>query len=330
MLDIGGYMMIVRPKEIVETVSAEKSVMSRLKDLVTEVLAKETATPNTFVPPKAVQEEAKRALQWIKDGHAGSNFTSVGRTRASQLASGEGISRDTIARMKSFLARHENDSKGQGYTNGEAGFPSPGRVAYAAWGGEAAKTWVDKIWRQYDLAKSYGEVTTVYKADEKKFTLGPWYIPDQQDAHGEWTDTEELQSALWAYVKNGDRQIRLQHNKNVVAGEWVEAMTWPYSVTVPMTKADGTAEDVTYPAGTVFMGVQWKDWAWELVKAGKLSGYSIGGKAERLYVDMEEVIKDEATPTTDGPLASDVHVDTIINQQKKKKLPKILVEDNNV
>jgi hypothetical protein len=288
MLDIGGYMMIVRPKEIVETVSAEKSVMSRLKDLVTEVLAKETATPNTFVPPKAVQEEAKRALQWIKDGHAGSNFTSVGRTRASQLASGEGISRDTIARMKSFLARHENDSQGQGYTNGEAGFPSPGRVAYAAWGGEAAKTWVDKIWRQYDLAKSYGVVTTVYKTDEKKFTLGPWYIPDQQDAHGEWTDSEELQSALWSYVKNGDRQIRLQHNKNVVAGEWVEAMTWPYSVTVPMTKADGTAEDVTYPAGTVFMGVQWKDWAWELVKAGKLSGYSIGGKSERVLVDLPE------------------------------------------
>jgi hypothetical protein len=46
---------------------------------------------------------------------------------------------------------------------------------------------------------------------------------------------------------------------------------------------------------------------------------------------MEEVVKDDAAaPTNDGPLASDVHVDTIINQQKKKKLPKILVEDNNV
>jgi hypothetical protein len=288
MLDIGGYMMVVRPKEIVEPVDTEKSVLTRIKDLITEALNVEKATPDSFVPPAGVREEAKRALKWIEEGHAGANFTSVGRTRAAQLASGEGISRDTIARMKSFLARHGNDSQAEGYRPGEAGFPSPGRVAYAAWGGEAAKTWVDKIWRQYDLAKSYGETTAVYKADEKKFTLGPWYIPDQKDAHGEWTDSEELQSALWEYVKNGDRKIRLQHNKNVVAGEWVEAMTWPYPVTVPMTKADGTVVDVSYPTGTVFMGVQWKDWAWELVKAGKLSGYSIGGKSERVLVDLPE------------------------------------------
>ena len=297
MLDIGGYMMVVRPKEIVEaptlidgtdTVETNKSILSRIKDLINEALVIEKEAPDTFVPPKAVQEEAKRALQWIKDGHAGDNFTSVGRARASQLANGEGVSRDTLARMKSFLARHEVDAQGKGYSPGEAGFPSPGRVAYAAWGGSAAKTWVDKLFRQYDLAKSYGEVETVFKADEKRFTLGPWYIPNKQDAHGEWTDSEELQKALWNYVKSGDRRIRLQHNKDVVAGEWVETMTWPYPVTVPIKKADGTEDSHTYPAGTVFMGVQWEPWAWSMVKAGKLTGYSIGGKAERMLVDLPE------------------------------------------
>jgi Putative phage serine protease XkdF len=310
MLDIGGYMMVVRPKEIMQSPSEpttvedsmSKSILAKIKDLLKQVgepsLAGSVAeggtatfkadTPETFVPPKAVQEEAQRALAWIKDGHAGDGFTSAGRTRAGQLARGEGISRDTLARMKSFLARHEVDSQGQGYKQGEKGYPSAGRVAYAAWGGDAAKTWVDKLFRQYDLAKSYGSIETVYKADEKRFTLGPWYIPDQQDAHGEWTDTKELQNALWNYVKAGDRRIRLQHNKNVVAGEWVEAMTWPYPVTVPITKADGTSEDVTYPAGTVFMGTQWEPWAWELVKKGKLTGYSIGGKAERMLVDLPE------------------------------------------
>jgi predicted ABC-type ATPase len=133
-----------------------------------------------------------------------------------------------------------------------------------------------------------GTAQTVFKSNEKRFTLGPWYIPDRQDAHGEWTDSEELQTALWDYVKSGDRRIRLQHRKSVVAGEWVETMTWPYPVTVPMRKADGTEENVTYPTGTVFMGVQWEPWAWELVKAGKLTGYSIGGKSERLMVDFPE------------------------------------------
>jgi hypothetical protein len=36
------------------------------------------------------------------------------------------------------------------------------------------------------------------------------------------------------------------------------------------------------------MGVQWEPWAWELVKKGKLTGYSIGGKAERMLVDLPE------------------------------------------
>jgi len=289
MLDIGGYMMVVRPKEIIEVEGPEEVEESSVIEKIKDLLGMQKAVPDTFVPPKAVQEEAQRALNWIEEGHAGANFTSVGRTRAGQLARGEGVSRDTLARMKSFLARHEVDSQGKGYTQGEAGYPSPGRVAYAAWGGKAAKTWVDKLFRQYDLAKSYdGDITTVFKAEEKRFTLGPWYIPDQADAHNEWTDSEELQNALWEYVKKGDRRIRLQHNRDIVAGEWVETMTWPYPVTVPMTKADGTSEDVTYPTGTVFMGVQWEPWAWELVKKGKLTGYSIGGKAERMLVDLPE------------------------------------------
>lgn len=293
-LDVGGYMMVIRPKEIIEIEEPEEdeevenSILSKIKDLVNEALNVEKAIPDSFVPPQGVQEEARRALEWIKEGHAGANFTDVGRARASQLANGEGVSRKTLARMKSFLARHAVDSQGKGYSPGEAGFPSPGRVAYAAWGGKAAKTWVDKLYRQYDLAKSYGEVTTVFKADEKRFTLGPWYIPNKADAHNEWTDSEELQAALWDYVKKGDRRIRLQHNKNVVAGEWVETMTWPYEVTVPMTKADGTVVDVSYPKGTVFMGVQWEPWAWDAVKKGKLTGYSIGGKAERMSVDLPE------------------------------------------
>ena len=134
MLDVGGYMMVVRPKEIIETpeedVETNKSVFGRLKNLVEQLtVEKEKAIPDTFVPPQAVREEAKRALQWIKDGHAGANFTDVGRARASQLANGEGVSRDTLARMKSFLARHEVDSQGKGYSPGEAGFPSPGLVS---------------------------------------------------------------------------------------------------------------------------------------------------------------------------------------------------------
>lgn len=109
---------------------------------------KEAATVNeagTYNPPAGVVSAAKRALVWIAEGKAGSGFTDVGRKRASQLASGASVSRDTVARMKSYFARHEADKKATGFSSGEEGFPSPGRVAWDAWGGDAGKSWVNDI-----------------------------------------------------------------------------------------------------------------------------------------------------------------------------------------
>lgn len=103
------------------------------------------AADSTYSPPQGVQNAAKRALKWIADGKAGSGFTDVGRKRASQLASGSSVSRDTIARMKSYFARHTVDKKATGFNAGEAGYPSPGRVAWDAWGGTAGQAWVNRI-----------------------------------------------------------------------------------------------------------------------------------------------------------------------------------------
>lgn len=95
--------------------------------------------------PKDVQEAAARAVAWIREGKAGSGFTDVGRARASQLANGRPVSLDVINRMKSYFARHQNDKKAEGFNFGERGYPSPGRVAWDAWGGDAGETWVNSI-----------------------------------------------------------------------------------------------------------------------------------------------------------------------------------------
>ena len=95
--------------------------------------------------PEGVQSAAKRAQKWISEGKAGSGFTDVGRRRAGQLAAGDTVSRDTVARMKSYFARHNTDRKAEGFSSGEQGYPSPGRVAWDAWGGDAGRTWVTRI-----------------------------------------------------------------------------------------------------------------------------------------------------------------------------------------
>lgn len=109
----------------------------------------------TYSPPDAVRQEARRALKWIDEGHAGGGFTPVGRKRASDLARGAGISIDTIRRMRSYLARHEVDKQGEGWSPSQNGYPSPGRVAWAAWGGDPAKSWVNGIVNDLeDVAKA--------------------------------------------------------------------------------------------------------------------------------------------------------------------------------
>lgn len=103
------------------------------------------ADSNSFAPPEGARSAAKRALEWIKEGHAGSGFTAVGLARARDLANGRKLSLDTVKRMHSYFSRHAPDQKAEGFSQGEKGFPSPGRVAWDAWGGDAGKSWASKV-----------------------------------------------------------------------------------------------------------------------------------------------------------------------------------------
>jgi hypothetical protein len=120
----------------------------------------------TYKVPAGVQSAARRALKWIEDGKAGDGFTSVGRRRASQLASGGNISRDVVARMKSYFARHNVDKQATGFNSGEEGYPSPGRVAWDAWGGTAGQAWVNRL----NLDES-SATESVYKRKRRRRTI---------------------------------------------------------------------------------------------------------------------------------------------------------------
>lgn len=125
----------------------------------------------------------------------------------------------------------------------------------------------------------------VAKAAEHRYTLGPVYVPGREDAHGEFTDSETLQAALWDWVRKGDRRIFLQHGEKV-AGEAVEVLTWPFAIEAELAVPGQGVTKYSFPPNTPFMGVVWEDWAWDKVKAGELRGYSIGGHARRMEADL--------------------------------------------
>ena len=93
----------------------------------------------TYSPTDGMASAARRALQWKKEGRRGG--TRVGLARANQLANKESLSASTVLRMYSFFSRHEVDKKANGFNSGEEGFPSPGRVAWDLWGGDAGASW---------------------------------------------------------------------------------------------------------------------------------------------------------------------------------------------
>jgi hypothetical protein len=70
--------------------------------------------------------------------------TDIGWRRASQLASRTALSLSTLKRVKSFLARHKDNSKISDEFKGEP-YKDKGYVAYNLWGGESMRTWVNKF-----------------------------------------------------------------------------------------------------------------------------------------------------------------------------------------
>ena len=97
-------------------------------------------------PTNSMAEEAARGLQWRKKYKRGG--TTVGVARANQLMDKENLSVDTVLRMYSFFSRHEVDKQGQGFKQGQEGYPSAGRIAWALWGGDAGFSWSTKVRNQ--------------------------------------------------------------------------------------------------------------------------------------------------------------------------------------
>jgi hypothetical protein len=90
--------------------------------------------------PKQAQENAKRAVKWAEENGWGSCGTAVGKARAHQLANGEPISEETIARMAAF-ERHRRNSKtpyGEGC----------GKLMWDSWGGDEGIAWAQRKLKQ--------------------------------------------------------------------------------------------------------------------------------------------------------------------------------------
>jgi|TARA_R100000479_G_scaffold176464_1_gene131042 HK97 family phage portal protein len=94
------------------------------------------------VPTDGMVAEAIKGLEWRKE--FGRGGTAVGVARAASIKNKERLSISTIKRMHSFFSRHEVDKQAEGFSAGEKGYPSAGRIAWALWGGDSGQSWARK------------------------------------------------------------------------------------------------------------------------------------------------------------------------------------------
>lgn len=97
----------------------------------------------TYKPTQAMKEDAQRGLDWRRE--FGRGGTAVGIARARDIVNDKELSEDTVIRMYSFFSRHEVDKQAEGFNQGEDGYPSNGRIAWALWGGDAGFRWSKNI-----------------------------------------------------------------------------------------------------------------------------------------------------------------------------------------
>jgi HK97 family phage major capsid protein len=106
-------------------------------------------------PTEGMKTEAQKGLDWREE--FGRGGTRIGATRARQIVADENLSDETIKRMYSFFSRHEVDKQAEGFSSGEDGYPSNGRIAWALWGGDAGFSWSKRLVKQMDDDRDYEE-----------------------------------------------------------------------------------------------------------------------------------------------------------------------------
>ena len=214
-------------------------------------------------PTDSMAAEAKRGLEWRKEFNRGG--TEVGVARARDLSNRKTLSPSTVKRMHSYFSRHEVDKQGQGFSPGEDGYPSAGRIAWALWGGDPGQSWARKkagqIAREED--KSMNKIfnlTSVFKAqsdDDGTIKIQGYASTNDTDRAGDVIEKDAwLQGGLDNFKNNPI--LLFNHDYNTPIGK-----ATGLEVTDRGLKIDGI---ISKSAGKIA----------DMVKEGILGAFSVG------------------------------------------------------
>ena len=142
--------------------------------------------------PSAVKNNAKRGLE-LNEKVNNKCATQVGKIRATQLAQGKPISKETIKRMYSYLSRAEEYYK-------EGDNEACGTISYLLWGGLAAKRYAAKKLREFgELELASMEINDDYAIidDRLAYSTKEKAIQMAEDLGCEKYHEHEYEGKIW-------------------------------------------------------------------------------------------------------------------------------------
>lgn len=224
-----------------------------------------------YKPTGEMADVARRALEWRAE--YGRGGTQVGVARARDIANRANLSGETVARMRSFFARH-GTNRADHYNDKEPdGGPTAWRIAWDLWGGDPGRTWAERIGRQED-AKNMGQV------EHKAVTFEIKREPDEDGIF-------EGYASVFGVVDQGmDVVERGAFTKSLGSGRKVK-MLWQHDMAQPIGVWDEIREDERglFVKGRVLKDVQKGAEAIALMRAGALDSMSIGYRTKEAVAE---------------------------------------------
>ena len=117
--------------------------------------------------PQSVRDAARIAREQ-NEKVGGKCMTLVGKMRSADLEAGRPLSRETIARMVSYLSRAKDV-----YEQNKSDRESCAYIAYKGWGGETALIWAENKLKQIDMEANPSIPASSYPGQKASGSIAP-------------------------------------------------------------------------------------------------------------------------------------------------------------
>lgn len=186
------------------------------------------AETDTYVPPEAVAENARRALEVRAEKPPSQRgMTPIGLARARQLANRQPVSVATLRRMVAYFERHEVDKQGETWAEQGKGWQ-----AWYGWGGDEGWAWARRIVEKEDSMDEETKASRRHSAADMKLirmtrkalSAGMAYLQELGD-DGMDDDTEAKAMVMEGYSPRQEEMIVQYEAIATEMGKWSKGIS---------------------------------------------------------------------------------------------------------